>query len=173
MPQHYGNSNYNLKEILKKYESYWNSYYWNEFVLKNENKVNWSMLSRNPNITMELVKDNPDKPWDWQYLSYNPNITMEIVNANPDKPWNWSCLSENPNITWEFVNANPDKPWYWYGLSKNLLTKERELFMEKKLREHMAAFKIQTYWRRAHYNPKYKFCQEWVMKQYDELGLKE
>ena len=147
MPQHYGNSNKNLKEILKKYESYWNSYYWNEFVLKNENKVDWSNLSLNPNITWEIVNANPDKPWDWDVLSYNPNITMEFVNANPDKPWSWKALSKNP------------------------LTKERELFMEKKLREHMAVFKIQTYWRRAHYNPKYKLCQEWLMRQYDEFGF--
>ena len=89
MPQHYGNSNKNLKEILKKYESSWNEYYWNEFVLKNENKVNWWELSCNPNITMEFVNANPDKPFNWYMLSSNPNITMEIVNDNPDKPWNW------------------------------------------------------------------------------------
>ena len=28
---------------------------------------------------MELVLD----------ISYNPNITMDIIKDNPDKPWNW------------------------------------------------------------------------------------
>ena len=46
-------------------------------------------ISCNPNITMDIIKDNPDKPWDWYYISYNPNITMDIIKDNPDKPWNW------------------------------------------------------------------------------------
>ncbi len=24
---------------------------------------------------------------DWTYISQNPNLTMEIIEANPDKPW--------------------------------------------------------------------------------------
>jgi hypothetical protein len=31
--------------------------------------------SRNPNITYEIVQQNPDKPWDYDELSENPNIT--------------------------------------------------------------------------------------------------
>ena len=171
MPQDYGNSNKQLKKLLKEYEKEWYKYYWNEFVLKNENKLNWNWLSSNPNITMKIVNDNPDKPWSWWALSRNPNITWEIVNDNPDKAWHWSLLSRNPNITMENVKDNPDKPWYWNGLSRNLLTKEREIFMEKKLREHIAAFKIQTQWKRAHYNPQYELCKRRLMRECDELGI--
>jgi len=67
------------------------------------------------------------------------------VEANPDKPWAWYELPYNPNITMDIVEANPDKPWNWSGLSSNLFTKEKEMFMEQKMREHLAA-KIQTYW---------------------------
>jgi hypothetical protein len=35
----------------------------------------------------------------------------DIVKANPDKPWDYELLSDNPNITWDIVKANPDKPW--------------------------------------------------------------
>jgi hypothetical protein len=28
-------------------------------------------------------------------VSRNPNITLDIVYANPDKPWDWHGLSEN------------------------------------------------------------------------------
>ena len=28
-----------------------------------------------------------NKNWNWRGLSRNPNITWEIVQANPDKPW--------------------------------------------------------------------------------------
>jgi hypothetical protein len=77
------------------------------------------MLSKNPNITWEIVQANPDKPWCFFWLSKNPNITWEIVQANPDKPWNFKMLSKNPNITWEIVQANPDKDWDFHALSEN------------------------------------------------------
>jgi hypothetical protein len=43
--------------------------------------------------------------------------------------------------------------------------------MKKKFREHMAAFKIQIYWRRANYNPEYKICRYRLMKECNELGI--
>ena len=33
----------------------------------------------------DFVKNNPDKPWNWYALSGNPNITWDIVRDNPDK----------------------------------------------------------------------------------------
>ena len=33
----------------------------------------------------QFILDNPEKSWDWYELSRNPNITWEIVKANPDK----------------------------------------------------------------------------------------
>jgi len=32
----------------------------------------------------QFILDNPDKPWDWMWLSYNPNVTWEIVQNNPE-----------------------------------------------------------------------------------------
>jgi hypothetical protein len=121
MSSRYGNTAKKLQEQRKRYQDEWSKYYWNEFVLK-----------------------NPDKHWDWGWLSRNPNITWEIVEANPDKPWDWNGLSINPNFSWDIVNANPDKPWNWNGLSSNQFKKSKEIFMEKKMREHIAAFKIQN-----------------------------
>ena len=66
-----------------------------------------------------FIEDNMDKPWDWDWISRNPNLTMEMINANPDKPWNWYYISQNPNITMEMINANPNKPWLWDGISRN------------------------------------------------------
>jgi hypothetical protein len=74
----------------------------------------------NPNITWEIVRDNPDKHWHWAYLSLNPNITWEIVKNNQNKPWNWWYLSENPNITWEIIRDNPDKEWNIFYFSNNI-----------------------------------------------------
>ena len=57
-------------------------------------------ISANSNITMEIIENFPDKPWNWNGISMNPNITMQIIEKYPDKPWNWYGISlNNPNIT--------------------------------------------------------------------------
>ena len=49
------------KQFYKKqFEKDWTEYYWNEFILKNEDKIDWLQLSSNSN-----------KPWDWHGLSEN------------------------------------------------------------------------------------------------------
>ena len=44
---------------------------------------------------MRRCKNNPDKKWDYISLSRNPNITWDIVNANPDIEWDYLALSCN------------------------------------------------------------------------------
>ena len=46
-------------------------------------------ISRNRNITMDIIDKNPDKPWDWDYVSQNRNLTIDIILKNLDKPWNF------------------------------------------------------------------------------------
>ena len=92
MSSRYGNTKRQLEEQVKYYEDEWSKYYWNEFVLKYEDKINWRFLSQNSIITWNIVKDNPDKPWDWYALLFNPNITWDIVVDNPDKPWGWNWV---------------------------------------------------------------------------------
>jgi len=60
--------------------------------------------------------NHPYEPWDWYNISRNPSITWDIVRENPDKPWIWSFLSAHPNITWDIVENNPDHPWDWWHL---------------------------------------------------------
>ena len=40
----------------------------------NEFKLWWS-----------FIKDNLDKPWNWEGVSKNPNITIEIIKDNLEK----------------------------------------------------------------------------------------
>ncbi len=54
---------------------------------------------------------------DWGEISKHPNITWEIIQNNPDIDWGWSELSYNPNITWEIIENNFDKDWAWHELS--------------------------------------------------------
>jgi len=70
-------------------------------------------LSYNPNITMDYVIANSNRPWDWEERSRNSNITMNYILDNSDRPWDWYWVSHNPNITMDHILANPDRPWNW------------------------------------------------------------
>ena len=72
-----------LKEIVKQRHSEYI-----ESILQKETRIDWGSLSHNPNITLEIIQQNPDKPWYWYSISYNSNITWEIIQQNLDKPWN-------------------------------------------------------------------------------------
>ena len=171
-----------LSNLDKYIQSKWEEHYW-YFLIKYEDMLDWSYISRNPNITMEMIENNPDKPWDWDWvsenpnitiemienspekpwnwdvISRNPNITMEMIENSPDKPWDWYCLSQNPNITMEIIEKNPDKPWDWEVISKNKFTKEKELFYQKYYRIYLATFRLQQYFNRMYDNPNYLFCR--------------
>jgi len=35
------------------------------------------------------------KPWDWKGINANPNLTMDFVQKNPDKPWDCYLIGNN------------------------------------------------------------------------------
>ena len=49
------------------------------------------------NHLKKLLELFPSAPWDYNALSRNPNLSWEIVRDKPDKPWNWSRISYNSN----------------------------------------------------------------------------
>ena len=173
MSEQYGNTPRKILKYLQYYDDEWRKYFWNKIVLKYEHNINWNGLSSNPNITWDIIKENLDKPWDWRRLSYNPNITMDIIKDNTEQPWDWYGLSLNPNINWDIINETLNGPRDWFELSCNPFKKDKEIFMDRKLREHISAFKIQTYWRCANYNPNYLLCKKRLMREYDEYGIED
>ena len=101
----------------------------------NPDKINWAILSGNPNA-INLLKTNLDKI-DWWVLSHNANA-IHLLESNPDKiDWNslcsnpnaihilednldkinWGVLSRNPNAI-HLLEANPDKI-NWNSLCSN------------------------------------------------------
>ena len=129
----------------------------------------WNAISRNPNITIEIIENNPDKPWDWYYISFNPNITVDIIEKYPDKPWNWNSISWNPNITIEFIEKKLDNTWDWSYISQNTFNYEKELFIEKRMIEYLAAYRIQQYYWKALTNPHCQIGLNQVNRDYDKL----
>ena len=47
----------------------------------------------------------------WDSISEYPNITWEIIKNNPDKPWVWDCLSRNPNINPNSIESGMKLPY--------------------------------------------------------------
>ena len=50
----------------------------------------------------KLLIKFPDKPWNWSLVSKNPNITIEFIDEYSDLPWDWQTVSSNPNLNITF-----------------------------------------------------------------------
>ena len=46
----------------------------------------WTLFSKHPEVTWEFIVENYDLPWDWSAVSENPNITLEIVKSTTPSP---------------------------------------------------------------------------------------
>jgi len=125
-------SNLDIKwdyDFLKKYYDLFGDWH---YLCKNKN-ITWDLIytilqddnsiinniSWCPHITINIVKENLDIPWNWRVLSRHPNITIEIIRDNPTMPWNWNDVIMNPNITIEIIRDNPDIPWDLYNLCQS------------------------------------------------------
>ena len=95
----------------------------------------WDDISANPNITMQLINENPDLYWEKTGIARNPNITMEVVRGldmeltgfedvteEAQKNEFWLQLSINPSVTVETVLSNPDLKWdfEWLVMNPNI-----------------------------------------------------
>ena len=129
----------------------------------------WQAISRNPNITIEIIEKYPNKPWDWYGISCNPNIRIETILKYPDKPWNWSWISCNKNITMDDIEKYPAKLWDWISISENPFNYEKELFIEKRMKEYLASYRIQQYYWKGICNPHCQIGYNKVNRDYDKL----
>ena len=60
------------------------------------------------------------------FIYKNPNITWEFIKDNPEINWSYADLSHNPNINWDHVNyvlksgyTTPHNTWDYPGLIKS------------------------------------------------------
>ena len=92
---------------------------------------------------------------------------MDYIELHPEHPWDLHVISQHKNLTMEYVERHPEHPWKWDGISCNEFKKEKNAFIEKKSREHIAAFKIQQWFYSIKLNPKYSYCRKQVNMFYD------
>ena len=62
----------------------------------------WYTISAHPNITWDIVQENPDLPWCPEGVSENPNITADILFAHTNYSWKLSKYAF-PSISFEDI----------------------------------------------------------------------
>ena len=62
-------------------------------------------------MTPRLLRDNPRIRIDWRWLCYAKNLTIDIVLDNLDKPWNWRELTRKFSL--EIIDRYPTLSWHW------------------------------------------------------------
>ena len=82
----------------------------------NYSVFNGRIISKNPNITLDYIKNNKDIPWDWQILSKYINICENELSNNLKLPWSFKYLTNNINISFQFIINNHNFDWDWYSL---------------------------------------------------------
>jgi hypothetical protein len=92
------------------------------FNLLGYNKVDIKSISKNEDITWNIIVENPNFRWDYGYISKNPNITWDIVKSNPDKDWSFATLCTNPSISLDIILSNPYFNWGYYFQSRDDVT---------------------------------------------------
>lgn len=55
------------------------------------------------NHLVKLIELLPDKMINYAAFSENPNIDLEYIRKNPDKPWSRMMLMANQNVTWSMI----------------------------------------------------------------------
>ena len=126
---------------------------------------NYTFISMNPNLTIKFIKENFIKTWRWDYISCNENITWENIQENINFPWSWTNIGKNPNITWDIIRKNPNYPWYYRDISHN-----KDIFdiSNERIRKYFAVKTIWRYWFRANTDPTYLICQKRLLYEFQQ-----
>jgi hypothetical protein len=200
------NPNFSFENVLNHLDLNWNwdiisvnSRVVNDDVVRSNLSLPWSFkgLSRNKNITMALVEELIDKPWDWKYIGCkegltwdfikkhpmedgwwhygylrNPSLTSldDILNIPEDQTENWTSASANPIITWDVVQEHPTKPWHIESLWTNKsIYKPTNKETSDFYRRVFAVRRIWRAWFRAITHPDHLLCKKRLLQEYQEL----
>ena len=115
-------------------------------------------------IDMDLVKSRITPE-----MASNP-LVKNIIKVLEEKKTEKEIL-ENENITLEFIKTFQELTqlklrWYLYPLT---FEKEKEIIRKKHYRRFLAARKIEQWWIKVNWDPRYSRCQRKLNKDYDSL----
>jgi len=69
----------------------------------------------------------------------------------------------------EFIEKKLDNTWNWHAISQNPFNYEKELFIEKRMKEYLASYRIQQYYLKGICNPYCRIGYNKVNRDYDKL----
>lgn len=161
----------------------------------------WETISWNYNFNITWVDKFPNKPWDWDTIVKRPNISVEWIKKYPNKNWDWEKIINSYmfDLSWldwfpkewtkqralkiieekrmaELKNGFSKKKYVQHEriiFKKTKSQLEKDKFEENKLREYMAAYKIQQWWREITMSPYYAIGRKFINRHYDELFIDE
>jgi len=124
------NPNFNLKFIKEHINMPWSFIN----VLKNKS-VTFTDIIENMDLFKEKLGAEEDFIY-YNYVSKNPNITLLNVENNPTKKWNYKYLSKHINLTWDTINTSKDWSYYYLSRNPNLLSPDmKDIIMLDKYME--------------------------------------
>lgn len=102
----------------------------NFFVEKKEYKIenlvkDTLYLSKHKNITLDIIENNRDFPWNHIGISNNPNITIDFIKKQIDSTnpqfikLDWYAISRNIGIKMNDILENNHLPWDYRGVLRN------------------------------------------------------
>ena len=127
----------------------------------------WDSISRNPTVTIDELLQYQDIRWNWSDVSKFANISVDNVLQHLDMPWQWDLLSSNTNLSIDDIAHHLDKPWCIEKLMLNPFTKYFKTLSNACM--HMAAFRIQLWWRRIMHNPDHRVCNRIQLQKINAL----
>jgi hypothetical protein len=107
-------------------------------------------------------------PWDWLHVSKSPNITFDMMMNNPNVPWNRCGMCLNTNITMQIIEKHPDIDWSWVQLSENpsVFKLSPTKGMVDSVRRWYAACVIKRRWFQCITDPEYKVCRNRLLGEF-------
>ena len=158
-----GNTNLTYNFINKHINKNWN---WNlisqNINILDSDKINYNFFSFNKNLTEELIKNNLNKNWNILGLILNEHISISFLfnYFNNYDLSNISCRNDFHINQLNLININ------WKYFSGNHLIKCKEQFIERKILEYMAAYKIQQWYNKVSIDIKYKFARNRIYNSF-------
>jgi hypothetical protein len=78
--------------------------------------VDFTYLSNNPNLTIDIIVNNLDKPWNMLWLSSHQSITLNTILKYPDLNWDIIGMIHNPNITMNQIQLLKNSQYILNGI---------------------------------------------------------
>lgn len=75
-------------------------------------------ISKNPNLNWEFICKYINQQWDWSYLT--TVMPLKIITENPSYPWSYINLCLNSELTWDYIKKNINENWNWFLLSSHI-----------------------------------------------------